>query len=365
MAEETDNTYLVIKRTSPVDKETLANGNLFRWLELCNKCAPMIARKEMSSTIYTTVLITSIISISSVCIYFCVTSIISNMASNIMYSIMFSLAFILKTIARFITIYYYFIQFDHPYHTFTAREMGKYNQIIQATNKRLKIWSVLACIIYVMHVVRQTLEVINGKDSVTQYLLFHIDMCFTEIPTMIAQFTLTVILLHSTLHLDTIRACILTEDEIIYSEINGVYKRYYDAFMKDYRIWFVIMNVKILSIALWFWITITNYKIAFTVAPVAGISWSIWNAIIVIEYIYSSNQVTTRYHQFKHELSLIGHDDFMSPMDYCQYLYLLYSVSNNKLCVTFIKESEVSVKNAVIYVVMFAFCMLITYQILS
>ena len=351
--------------------DAIQDNSKWKIFYILNKIFPMIVKQGVTTSVYIIFAIISVISTLFVFVYFCTLSFINNVDDNPMYAVIFCIAFLFKSIARLLTMYYYYTQFDP--NKFWSHLDSNNTTLTNSTIKRLKFWFILACIIFIAQTIRQSVELANGTDTVYQYILFYIDQYFTEIPSIIAQFTVTVILLRSSLNLKQITskltANIDVEDDngnqlISFVDMNEEYKLYIDEFNKEYKLWSVIMIFKTLSILLWYWINVTTFKRSFIDNPVGGIFWFLWNGMLLIEYIYSSNVLTTTYHEFINRLNGFGFEYNMSESnDFCSYLYLLQYASNNKLVATFVQNKEISIKNAVVYTFIFVFCMLVTYQI--
>ena len=208
-----------------------------------------------------------------------------------------------------------------------------------------------------------TIKLINNNYNIFDYLIFYIDLYFIELPSIIGQFTFSMIILKSILNLKQLNDNNL--NDLTIKNIFDEYNKYYIKFEKEYNIWFIIMFIKILSIFGFYWLYFTNYGNYFHFDPIYGVLFCIFNGIILIEYIYISNYIYNEYNKLKDKLILMGQNKHIdNDNDNFKYLYLLKFISNKQIIVNFIKNNVTSIENAISYLVIGLLAAFIANQII-
>eukprot|EP01084_Bolivina_argentea_P017393 32495_1 len=344
----------------------------FKWLDYCNKYFPMIVKTNRPTILYVIFLFITFHLCVGTYLYFVNLVYQSRKDSDIMYWIIFTAAFSLKLISRLLALKYYYKQFNYPWQHINITDIDSYNVAATYTNYRLLFWAVTFIFIYILQLSLQTFEYLSGKDDAFIYFLAYVDCIFIEAPTVIAQFTLSVILCIGVAQIDElIKDVEMHGESISFVAIAEKYKIYHDAFENSSRDLCIIMICKQFSILLWFWITVTNLKYTFTVNTWGGVFWTTHNGIIFIEFMWSATKLTKKYYHFRDRLGEmwfegsfedIESQDVHNNCGNSDYNLLNNYVQNCSFTLKFI-EGEISINNIIWYISEFVFVMLVTYKI--
>eukprot|EP01084_Bolivina_argentea_P062106 113561_1 len=352
----------------------LVSNNPFKWMDKVSLYIPMVSfkaspHKQRSYLMSVVCSIATAVICTAIFVYW---SILSFLSSNTgyMYDILFFIAFLLKTLSRLILLYYYYKKFTFPWYLLNLTADS--NAITRA-RRRIIFVTVGMIILFIGQMSRKCVELTTGKETYFEALLYLVEMYLLEIPNIFGQFTFSIIVLNTQMQIEElielISAYNITNEETeIFKDALSEYKKLYNKLKSEYYpMWFWISILKLFSIILWFWIAITNYKNTMYDSPFAGMLWSLWNLMFLIEFICSSNDLSKSYHKFQDVIweTEDKKEIFQNNNDKLNYLFLRDYVVKHKATVKLMKGGEVSIKNAFVFIAVFIFAQVAMYRVLE
>ena len=287
-----------------------------------------------------------------------------------MTSLIFVVAFGLKTMSRTILLKYYYTFFiKGKSQILPWMNINKYTDLydkeIKLTNFRFIFWVFIMVIIVILQFIRQGNNKLgDNNDPDFEYILVFFDFYCTEIPAIIGVFTLSLIYLELQFFLKNMNKLFTNnqlgginlagkaESSVNFGDIMKQYKAKYDAF-SEINHWFnCIISMKICANLYWFWINFSSFKGNANIY--ASVLYSIWNSIIIIEFVYTGNKVTNVYNILKNNVNTYRLFTDINDINYNDYLYFCNIISNYALNATFM-ESIVSIRNTVVFIAIFLF----------